>query len=467
MSTVQAPEPITNRLVNVSFAIATHRDAAGVPRVTPDFVAEQGQLVRIIDVREESALCGPLGHIPAVTHVPLDRIAEVPRVLTAATCVVLVSERGGRAGIAARMLEELGMTRVAAMDGGMTQWKQLGFATLRDSESYRKTLIALRPGIGRDGKPLIAVEPGAKLSAAQIADHVGEATSVRWVKLGAFLLHGKHSCVDGRDSAGVIGTPGGDAGELLLALAAIERAESKQFSPAEVERVLLDHIDTFGRFYMHSDIGAMNRLIIEGYRQDPRIAPHVTALDSAADWRAFHLRPPEALRDAVLEHVVQPEVMGCGHLRFAMTVDSYHVRRELSRAFLVAFHRLRWSGAPELEWVVLGGAHTEGAVVNITVEGSLHSYTRVPLVSPNVGGVQMFVNHPQVTSFLRRELASALCESRASSIGEERLTAAIEELGGVQATQTLGRLAKGLPLFEIRFDLAGHHTVEARGAIAG
>ena len=47
-------------------------------------------------------------------------------------------------------------------------------------------------------------------------------------------------------------------------------------------------------------------------------------------------------------------------------------------------------------------------VVNITVAGTLHSYTQVPLVSPNVGGVQMFVNHPQVTSFLRRELAAAV-----------------------------------------------------------
>lgn len=467
MATPQVPEQITNRLVSVSFAMATHRDVAGVPRVTADFVAEQGQLVRILDVRDEAALCGPLGHIPAVTHVPLDRIGEVPTVLDRTTCIVLVSERGGRAGVAARMLEELGMTRVAAMDGGMVVWKQLGYTTLRDAQSYRKQLVALRPGIGRDGKPLVAVTPGTQLTAEQISEHVGEATSVRWVKLGAFLLHGKRSCVDGRDSAGVIGTPGGDAGELLLALAAIEKLEDKHFSLADVESVLLHHIDTFGRFYMHSDIGAMNKLIVEGYRKDPRIAPHVTGLDSAADWRNFHMRPPEHLRAAVLEHVVKPEVMGCGHLRFAMTVDSYQVRPELSRAFLEAFHRLRWSGAPELEWIVLGGAHSEGAVVNITVEGALHSYTRVPLVSPNVGGVQMFVNHPQVTSFLRRELAAALCESRAATVTESALAAAIEELGAVQGGETLTRLAKGLPLFEIRFDLAGQHTVQQTGVISG
>jgi rhodanese-related sulfurtransferase len=466
MPTIPPIEPIANRLVSASFAVATRRDPAGVPVIPPDFVAEQGQLVRIIDVRDADALCGPLGHIPAVTHVPLERIGDVPRVLQASTCIVLVSERGGRAGIAARMLEALGMTRVAAMEGGMVLWKQLGFTTLRDSESYRKTLIALLPGIGRDGKPLLAVPAGAKLTAAQISDHVGEPTSVRWVKLGAFLLHGKRSCVDGRDSAGVIGTPGGDAGELLLALAAIERAEGKQFSTADVEGLLLDTIDTFGRFYMHSDLAALDD-IIAAYRKDPRIAPHVVGIDSAADWITFHQRPPEAARDAVLEYLVRPDNMGCGHLRLAMTEDSYHVRRELTRSFLSAFHRLRWSGAPELEWIVLGGAHAEGAVVNITVEGALHSYTRIPLVSPNVGGVQMFVNHPQVTSYLRRELAASLCEAGACSLTDTALMAAIEHLGSLQAAQTLGRLAKGLPVFEIKFDLTGRHTVESRGVILG
>jgi rhodanese-related sulfurtransferase len=464
MATTSSSQDIGTRLVRTTFVAATHRDAAGVPRVPADFVAEQGQLVRILDVRDEAALCGPLGHIPAVTHVSLDKLGEVSRVLAHDTCVVVVSTRGGRAGIAARMLEEFGMKHVAAMEGGMAAWKQLGFTTLRTQGSYRTTLRVLQPGIGRDGTPLVEVTPGTHLTAEQIANHVGEATSVRWVKLGAFLLHGKRSCVDGRDSHGVIGTPGGDAGELLLALAAVEKLDKKQFSREDVECVLIDHVDTFGRFYMHTDVGAMTKLVEEKYRKDPRIAPAITNITRANDWLAFHAAPPEELRDAVLEHLATPEVMGCGHLRFAMTVGDYQVRPGLAQALLESFHRLRWSGMPELEWIVLGGAHTEGAVVNITVAGTLHSYTQVPLVSPNVGGVQMFVNHPQVTSFLRRELAAALVE-RGITTNEDALCAEIEALGGAQAGQTLGRLAGGLPIFEIRFDGDGNHTVAARGAV--
>lgn len=464
MATTTNPSDIGARLVRASFLAAAHRDAAGVPRVPADFVAEQGQLVRILDVRDEAALRGPLGHIPAVTHVPLDKLSEVPRVLDPGTCVVLVSTRGGRAGIAARMLEELGMTTVAAMDGGMAAWKQLGFTTLRTPDSYRNTLVALQPGIGRDGRPLVEVAAGTHLTAEQIANHVGEATSVRWVKLGAFLLHGKRSCVDGRDSHGVIGTPGGDAGELLLALAVVERMQRKQFTREDIECVLLDHVDTFGRFYMHTDVAAMNRLIVERYRKDPRIAPSITNIDKAHEWRAFHQNTPEPLRDAVLEHLVTPDVMGCGHLRAAMTVGDYQVRPGLAHDFVESFHRLRWTGVPELEWVVLGGAHSEGAVVNVTVAAALHSYTQVPLVSPSVGGVQMFVNHPQVTSFLRRELAASMCEHGVSD-NEDALYAEIEALGAAQAAQTLGRLAGGLPIFEIRFDRDGNHTVEARGTV--
>jgi rhodanese-related sulfurtransferase len=460
----QPQAPITTRLVQVSFRVAARRDAAGVPRVPAEVVAEQGQLVRILDVRDEAELTGPLGHIPAVTHVPLARIGSVPEVLDRDTCVVLVSQRGGRAGIAAQLLEELGMSHVAAMQGGMAAWKQLGFTTLRDPDSYRRTLVALAPGVGRDGRPLEVLEPGAALTAEQITRHVGDSTSVRWVKLGAFLLHGKRSCVDGRDDHGVIGTPGGDAGELLLALAATERLGQPPLAPADVERVLARHVDTFGRFYMHSDVAAMNRLIVDGYRRDERIAPYIAQIDTPEEWRRFHEQPPGEIRDVLLEHLVQPGVMGCGHLKAAMTTDSYAVRPALARAFLEAFHRLRWSGAPELEWVVLGGAHAEAAVANITVEGGLHSYTRIPLVSPSVAGVQMFVNHPQVTSFLRRELAAFLCEL-AIADDAERLAGEIERLGAEQAMQTLGRLANGLPVFEIRFALDGHATVEPRGTI--
>jgi rhodanese-related sulfurtransferase len=467
-TTTTTTESPALRLLRLSWQQAARRDPSGSTTLPATFVAEQGQLVRILDVRDEDELTGPLGHIPQVTHVPLARLGTVPEVLARDTFVVVVSGRGERAAVAARYLESLGMGRVAALEGGMTAWKALGFTTVRTTTTYRRTLVVLAPGMGRDGRPLPVVATKGALTVEQVQEHIGDGTSVRWMKLAAFLLHGKRSCVDGRDDHGVIGTPGGDAGELLLGLAAAERVRGRPFTRADVVRLLEQHIDTFGRFYMHSDTHAMNRLIVDGFRKDDRIVPFLGSVFEPAEWRAWMAKPPPAVRGHLLEHLCRPENIGCGHLRFAMSDESaYGVRGELARMFLAAVHELRWAGTPEIDLVVLGGDHVEGAVASVVVDGDLHSYTRVPLVSPMVAGTQMFVNHPQVTTFLRREQAAQLTEVGAVSPGDEAaLGEAITTLGAQQAGATLHRLARDLPVFELRFDRDGVARAHHAGVVA-
>lgn len=463
------PESPALRLLRLNWQTTQRRDAGGSVLLPASFVAEQGNLVRIVDVRDAEELTGALGHIPQVTHVPLARLGEVPGALHQDTFIVLVSSSGERAAVGARFLEAVGMTRVAAMEGGMTAWKALGYTTLRTPTTFRRELFALAPGIGRDGRPLPLATDAARgpLSLTEVERHTGESTSVRWVKLAAFLLHGKRSCVDGRDDHGVIGTPGGDAGELLLGLAAAERVRGRPFEARDVLRLLEHHIDTFGRFYMHSDTHAMNRMIIDGFRKDDRIIPHLGSMFAAEEWRRWMLKPPAAVREALLSHLTRPENIGCGHLKFAMTAnDDYGVRRELAEHFLRAFHTLRWAGAPEFEFVVLGGDHVEGAVANVVVKGDLHSYTRVPLVSPMVAGRQMFVNHPQVTAFLRREQAAHLVECGAVAPADaDRLVETLTTLGPQQAGATLGRLARGLPVFELTFEPGAAPQVRQLGTV--
>jgi rhodanese-related sulfurtransferase len=459
-------EPPALRILRITWKSAARRDATGVVWVAPGFVAEQGQLVRILDVRSREELSGALGHVPAVTHVPMTELANVVRVLDPATYVVLVSSTGERAGIAARYLESLGMLHVAAMTGGMQAWKAQGFTSVRDDDSVRSKLVALDPGVGRDGRALLG-EPTERLTAEQIRVHLGDVAAIRWVKLAAFLMQGKCSCVDGRDDHGVIGTPGGDAGELLLALAASERVRGRTWTREGVRALLVRHLDTFGQFYMHSDTHAMNRLIMEGLRKDDRVTPHLGGVFEPEQWRTFLKRPPAAVRGPLLEHLVRSENMGCGHLRFAMSDPVYGVRSELAVWFLSAFHELRWEGAPELEWVVLGGDHSEGAVLGVTLEEELHGFTRIPLVSPMVAGKQVFVNHPQVTTFMRREMAAHLVQADGcpSTLTSE-LLAEIERLGAQQLGATLSRLAKGLPVFEVAFSGGVPRSVREVGTVS-
>jgi hypothetical protein len=51
--------------------------------------------------------------------------------------------------------------------------------------------------------------------------------------------------------------------------------------------------------------------------------------------------------------------------------DTYGVRSGLVPQVLRAFWTTRWKGAPEPEYVVLGGSHGEGAVVNVTLDEKL------------------------------------------------------------------------------------------------
>jgi hypothetical protein len=278
------------------------------------------------------------------------------------------------------------------------------------------------------------------------------------------MMHGKSACIDGRDDHGVIGTPGGDAGEFVLGLAAVEQLTKVTLDDDRVASLLTHWVDTFGRFYLHTDTGATNRFILSMRADDPVVA-HLGTTYEPHEWRAFMRRPPAAGRELILPHLMQPAHVGCGHLRLSMQhPESYGVRPELVQAFLRAFFRARWAGASELEYVVLGGDHGEGAVVEVVVEGELWPYTRIPLLSPSFEGMQMFVLHPQVSTYLRRQRAAFLAQELSDlGLDEQELAEVICELGVRQLGETASRLAGGLPIIEVRFDRRGDATVRVKG----
>jgi hypothetical protein len=284
------------------------------------------------------------------------------------------------------------------------------------------------------------------------------------VKLAAVLLRGKISCVDGRDDHGVIGSPGGDAGELLLTLAALEKLTGKPFDTAKMRSLVRAWADAFGDFYMHTDVAAYG-VFMKSMAADPRLASAVGGLDHPGAWRAFMQAPPASLRGAVLDHLVQAPHLGCGHLRLsAQNPEEYGLRGALLEAFLRAFHALRWEGAMEPQFVVLGGGHQEGAVVLIRLQGGVAPYTRIPLVSPAVHGTQFFVGHQQVMAYQRKMFAhfvAARPEVQVTPAEARALPGAIEVLAERQLHSTLSRLAPGLPMFEATFRLDRSFRVRA------
>jgi hypothetical protein len=273
--------------------------------------------------------------------------------------------------------------------------------------------------------------------------------------------------VDGRDDSGVIGTPGGDAGELVLALAAAEAVANVRFSPEAVRALLQKDLDTFGRFYLHTDVHA-DHALREAVAADAPLHAHCPDPHDDTAWRSFLAHPPKAARAGLLELLVSPAYLGCGHVkRMLLHPETYGARPALTQEVLRAFHSLRWDGAPELEWVTLSGAHDEHGVLNVVMEEPPALFSSVPLVSPRVGSHQLFINHPQVAAWQRSQYAAFLVHSHvAEGLDPQHLPALEAELprlAGAQLMSTLGALAAGLPLFEARFGVGGEVTVRTMG----
>jgi rhodanese-related sulfurtransferase len=453
--------PQAERMFRVNWVSNLDRSPSGVPLHEPEYVARQGRGVRIIDVREADELFGPLGYIPGCDWIPRDRVMSLLERLTPLTPVILVSRGGERASELAHALERAGMRLVAALRGGMIAWRALGFGSIRDH-----ALLQGRDVLTEAPREQ-AREPGP-LTAQEIEAHVGDPRSTRWLKLAAILLHGRQACVDGRDDSTVVGTPGGDAGEFMVGLAALERVVGRALTRATVTKLLRRRLDTFGRFYMHTDLNAGNAFI-KSLRDDHRLTAAIGTTFEALEWRRWLAEPPVEARPVILEHFCQPGHIGCGHLRLMLqNPEQYEVRSPLVLDFLRAFFSTRWAGATEMENVVLPGGHQEGAVLNVRVEGELHAYSWVPLLSPAYAGVQMFVNHPQVSAYMRRELAAFLAEQTDLWEGHLDAPALLEVIEGIASRQlgaTLGHLAKGLPIYDLWFHRDGGTRVEPVGVV--
>jgi len=438
------------------WAERTYRGASGALEILPENVAEVGRDVRLVDVREREALTGPLGHVPGSCWMDLQEVARL-RALGVDAHLVLVSRRADRAVRAARFLEALGMRQVAVMAGGMVAWKSAGFATARDARVFERSAL----------EPIAQPEADGPLSAERIAAHVGDASHVRWMKLAALLVNGKRSCVDGRDDAGVIGTPGGDAGETLLALAAVETVASVRFSQAMLRHLLQVDLDTFGRFYLHTDLHA-DHALRAAVASDAGLRAHCKDVQDDAAWRAFLRHPPAAAQGALAELLAQPAHLGCGHVKRLVThAESYGVRPGLAQDFLRVLHEARMAGAPEVEWVTLSGEHDEHGVLNVTLEEQPWMFTSVPLVSPRVGSHQLFVNHPQVAAWQREQYLDFLVHARVvpglTAAHLPALQAEVPRLAVRQMAATLGALAAGLPVYEACFLLDGGVSVRQVG----
>lgn len=122
-TSVQAADP---QLISGWYPIVS---AAGVPEVPPSWLAEHARDVRMVDVRAAEELRGELGHIPGIEHVPLESIATAIH-REDRRPIIVICRTGDRSAKAVQVLHDLGVERVASLQGGMTAWKRAGLANV-------------------------------------------------------------------------------------------------------------------------------------------------------------------------------------------------------------------------------------------------------------------------------------------------------------------------------------------------
>jgi glyoxylase-like metal-dependent hydrolase (beta-lactamase superfamily II)/rhodanese-related sulfurtransferase len=96
--------------------------AAGVPEVTPAWLAANRGAAHVVDVREPDEYRGELGHVEDAELAPLATVASRAAGWDRARPIVTICRSGGRSGKAALELARLGFAQVASMAGGMRRW---------------------------------------------------------------------------------------------------------------------------------------------------------------------------------------------------------------------------------------------------------------------------------------------------------------------------------------------------------
>lgn len=261
-------------------------------------------------------------------------------------------------------------------------------------------------------------------------------------------LTGHHAvgCVDGRRAQCVAGAPGASAGLLVLLLASLEARSGRRLPAPAVHHIFRRYLDHFGSFHIHTDRAAQGRLARAlGHEPDQMIR-----------------NPPDHLRVSVLEALLDPDHVGCGHLRLLLEEpDAYGVRRELVEAVLTGFFLRLWDGDPRLVLDILDGDHHEGGVVRIRTEppretGPWHDHGYTPaapaLVAacPRHRGLDLFVYHPDAVAWLHAMHAVFLATQGFITPDQIPACAAAQQrLGEQHLEATLLRLAPELPVFDV------------------
>lgn len=159
----------------------------------------------------------------------------------------------------------------------------------------------------------------------------------RFAELERTVKAHSFSCIDSRKQGPILGTPGGDFGEFLVALSVTEDFLNNPFSEEEIFQLLRQFVTWNVRnnatFFLNTDEAAVSTLA--SHLHVNGLTRVVTDVDMQ--------NPPLSLRDEMLELLADPVHQGSRILKaFLQFPDKFRLRAGLAPALLRAAHRLLW-----------------------------------------------------------------------------------------------------------------------------
>lgn len=300
----------------------------------------------------------------------------------------------------------------------------------------------------------------ATMSPEQVDEYLHKPGSIRWIRAGELLNNEYGACIDGRAKEPVVGNPGGDMAILTEVAISVANQRQKPLEQTEFQMMMEWYLDRFGKFYLHTDKHGIHALE-KSLNNDKKIVQVRGEFHSLEEVERFVAAPQADLQIRLLGHLLNPDDMGCGHLKQMLTDPSaYGVSRKVISGLMESYFELMWNGDDDqkrkLSYPILEGEHTEKAVVVVNFPDGVNENTSVPMIRPTDGTDSVFVVHPQVTHFMQEQVASTLVRSSVLPKMNEGMIVSMlghmKKLHQKETQTTASRLAWGLPIvpFEVR-----------------
>jgi len=228
----------------------------------------------------------------------------------------------------------------------------------------------------------------------ELEDHLGEVGAIQW----AHVLQTHFQSTDPRGQDRELATIGGDLGEFLMVLGAMESTMSEEISAEDTHTKFKAYLTAMSKekFFFNIDSDGIDAF--KKYCGCPNL--------NIAD-------PPDAKKDLLLNATSDAATMGDEFFRKVITDPAaFGLRAELVQNVVGAFFKTMWDKSDPLhrriKFVLLKGKFEPKATIMVHTPGYCNSQLLAPMISPELCGKQMSIYHGDAAVLLRTEMAGIL-----------------------------------------------------------